>query len=125
MFGTDYDTKDGTCVRDYINVEDLAQAHLCALNYLYKTNTTNYFNLGTKEGNTVKEVFDLCEEITEQKIPVEIMARREGDPAKLVADNTKAREELEWEPEKSLKDSISTAYKWEKSLSTFSAEVRV
>lgn len=116
MFGTDYDTKDGTCVRDYINVEDLANAHVLALQYLTKTKTTNYFNLGTKTGNTVKEVFDLCEDITGQKISVEIMPRREGDPAQLVADNSKAKEILKWTPEKTLRDSIKTAYEWEKCL---------
>lgn len=117
MFGNDYDTKDGTCVRDYINVEDLAQAHVCALDYLFATNMTNYFNLGTKDGNTVKEVFDLCEEITGKKIPVNIVGRREGDPAKLVADNTKAKTVLKWNPEKTLSDSIETAYRWEQELS--------
>ena len=116
MYGTDYDTKDGTCVRDYINVEDLAQAHVLALEYLKNGGKTNFFNLGTQEGNTVKEVFELCEKVTEQKIPVAIMGRREGDPAKLVADNTKAKETLNWEPQKSLKDSIKSAYEWEKSL---------
>ena len=113
MYGTDYDTKDGTCVRDYINVEDLAQAHVLALEYLKNGGKTNFLNLGTQEGNTVKEVFDLCEKVTEQKIPVAIMGRREGDPAKLVADNTKAKETLNWEPQKSLKDSIKSAYEWE------------
>jgi len=116
MYGEDYDTKDGTCVRDYINVEDLAQAHLLALKYLIDGGATNYFNLGTKEGNTVKEVFNLCEAISNQSIPVNIKGRREGDPAKLVADNTKAFEILKWKPEKTLKDSISTAYNWEKCL---------
>ena len=72
MFGTDYNTKDGTCVRDYINVEDLAQAHLLALNYLDNGGETNFFNLGTKTGDTVKEVFDVCEKVTSKKIPVEI-----------------------------------------------------
>ena len=118
MYGTDYDTKDGTCVRDYINVEDLAQAHVLALEYLKNGGKTNFFNLGTQEGNTVKEVFDLCEKVTEQKIPVAIMGRREGDPAKLVADNSKAKEILNWKPQKSLKDSIKSAYEWENSLTT-------
>ena len=116
MYGIDYDTKDGTCVRDYINVEDLVLAHVLALEYLKNGGKTNFFNLGTQEGNTVKEVFDLCEKVTEQKIPVAIMGRREGDPAKLVADNTKAKETLNWEPQKSLKDSIKSAYAWENSL---------
>lgn len=116
MYGDDYNTKDGTCVRDYINVEDLAQAHILALKYLENNGETNFFNLGTKEGNTVKEVFDLCEEITAKKIPVKTMPRREGDPAELVADNTKAKTVLGWDSKKSLQHSIKTAYKWEELL---------
>lgn len=116
MFGEDYPTKDGTCVRDYINVEDLAQAHLLALEYLNNGGETNYFNLGTKYGNTVKEVFTACEEICNKEISVKIQPRRVGDPASLVADNTKAKSILHWTPNKSLKDSIQTAYEWEKSL---------
>ena len=113
MFGDDYDTKDGTCVRDYINVEDLAQAHLLALKYLDNGGETNYFNLGTNDGNTVKEVFSACEKVTEKTIPVEIKSRRAGDPASLVADNRKAKEILKWLPEHLLEESIKTAYKWE------------
>lgn len=117
MFGDDYGTKDGTCVRDYINVEDLANAHILALNYLKNGAETNYFNLGTNEGNTVKEVFSMCEKVTGKKIPVEMKPRRAGDPAVLVADNTKAREVLGWTPNKTLEDSIKTAYEWEQKLS--------
>ena len=116
MFGEDYNTKDGTCVRDYINVEDLAQAHILALEYLKHGGKTDFFNLGTKEGNTVKEVFALCESITGQKIPVKTMNRREGDPAELVANNSKAQKILKWKPEKNLEYSIKTAYEWEKIL---------
>ena len=116
MYGDDYDTKDGTCVRDYINVEDLAQAHLLALNYLNNDGRTNFFNLGTNDGNTVKEVFKACEEITGKTISVKQMPRREGDPASLVADNTKAKQILNWQPNKTLEESIKTAYSWEKSL---------
>lgn len=117
MFGDDYETKDGTCVRDYINVEDLANAHILALNYLKNGGETNYFNLGTNEGNTVKEVFSMCEKVTGKKITVEIKPRRAGDPAVLVADNTKAKEVLGWTPNKTLEDSIKTAYEWEQKLS--------
>lgn len=113
MFGTDYDTKDGTCVRDYINIEDLAQAHIKALEYLKNGGETNFFNLGTTEGNSVKEVFNACEEVKGEKIPVEICPRRDGDPAILVADNKKAKEILNWTPKHSLKNCIETAYKWE------------
>jgi len=116
MFGTDYDTIDGTCVRDYINVEDLAQAHLLALNYLDNGGDTNYFNLGTNDGNSVKEVFTLCENITGQKINIEICPRREGDPDSLVADNTKSKNILGWIPKNDLSQSIQSAYNWEKIL---------
>lgn len=114
MFGTDYETKDGTCVRDYINVEDLAQAHIKALEYLKNGGETNFFNLGTTEGNSVREVFEACEAIKGSKIPLEICPRRGGDPAILVADNKKAKEILGWKPEHDLKDCIETAYLWEK-----------
>ena len=114
MFGTDYDTKDGTCVRDYINVEDLAQAHIKALEYLNDGGETNFFNLGTTEGNSVKEVFTACEEVKGTTIPLEICPRRGGDPATLVADNKKAKEVLGWIPQHDLKDCIKSAYEWEK-----------
>jgi UDP-glucose 4-epimerase len=116
MYGNDYETKDGTCVRDYINVEDLAQAHLLALEYLKRGGETNYFNLGTNTGNTVKEVFEACETVTEKEIPVKLMSRRAGDPAQLIADNTKAKNILGWCPTKTLEHSIKTAYEWEKAL---------
>ncbi len=114
IFGTNYDTKDGTCVRDYINVEDLVQAHILALDYLNKGGNTNYFNLGTTIGNTVKEVFDSCEKITGKKIPVCMEGKRAGDPAILVADNSKIRKVLNWVPSRTLDESIKTAYEWEK-----------
>ena len=114
MFGTDYDTKDGTCVRDYINVEDLAQAHIEELEYLKEGGETNFFNLGTTEGNSVKEVFTACEEVKGAKIPLEICPIRGGDPAILVADNKKAKEVLGWIPQHDLMDCIKSAYEWEK-----------
>ena len=116
MYGEDYDTKDGTCVRDYINVEDLADAHILALEYLKNGGETDYFNLGTNEGNTVKEVFSVCEEVTDKTIAINKMPRREGDPAKLIADNKKIKTILKWEPQRSLNDSIKTAYSWEQKL---------
>ena len=118
MYGDDYDTRDGTCVRDYINVEDLVAAHLLALDYLNNGGGTNYFNLGTNDGNTVKEVFACCERVTGEKIPVNIKPRRAGDPVVLVADNTKAKKELGWSPEKNIEQSILTAYKWEEKLNS-------
>ena len=116
MYGNDYETKDGTCVRDYINVEDLANAHLLALKYLENGGKTDFFNLGTKEGNTVKEVFSVCENVVGKAVAVEMKPRRDGDTAVLVADNTKAKNILGWIPAKSLHDCIETAYKWENKL---------
>ena len=116
MFGTDYDTVDGTCVRDYINVEDLAQAHILAIDYLNNGGETNFFNLGTKDGNSVKEVFAVCEKVKGSSIPLEICPRRDGDPAALVADNSKAKDVLNWHPQHDLEYSITTANEWEKVL---------
>ena len=113
LYGCDYDTKDGTCVRDYINIEDLANAHILALKYLNNDGKTDYFNLGTNNGNTVKEVFGLCEDITGKKIPLKQMPRRQGDPKSLIADNSKAKKILNWTSEKTLNESIKTAYLWE------------
>lgn len=114
MFGTDYDTKDGTCIRDYINVEDLAKAHLLALKHLLNGGGTNFYNLGTNDGNSVKEVFRTCEDVTGKHIDVDVLERREGDPASLVADNKKSLSDLGWKPEKTLTDSVTSAYAWEK-----------
>ncbi len=116
MFGDDYPTKDGTCVRDYVNVEDLVKAHLLALEYLNKGGKTNFFNLGTKDGDTVKEVFKACEKVCNKEIAVKVSPRRAGDPSSLVADNNKAKEILNWTPSYSLNESIESAYEWEKVL---------
>lgn len=121
IFGNDYDTPDGTCIRDYVNVEDLAEAHRLAYLYLKENNKSDFFNLGTEQGDSVKEVFDTCEEVLNQKINVEVVARREGDPAKLYANANKAKENLKWHPQRTLKDSIKTAYNWELNLENFKA----
>ena len=113
MFGTDYPTRDGTCVRDYVNVEDLCDAHVLALRYLEMGGKTDFFNLGTNDGSTVKEVFAECERVTGKTIPVNVAGRRPGDPAVLIADNTKAKKVLGWEPKRTLAHSIETAYRWE------------
>ncbi|MBR1680339.1 UDP-glucose 4-epimerase GalE [bacterium] len=113
IFGNDYDTPDGTCIRDYVNVEDLAEAHRLAYLYLKENNTSNVFNLGTEQGDSVKQVFDVCEKVLGKKIPVETVERRPGDPAKLYANANKAKEILKWVPKRSLEKSIETAYKWE------------
>ena len=114
MFGDDYETKDGTCVRDYIDIEELVNAHVLALQYLKNGGDTNYFNLGTNNGNSVKDVFSMCEQVTNKKIAVDVMPRREGDPETLIADNKKAKEVLGWKQTKSLTESIKYAYEWEK-----------
>ena len=113
MFGTDYNTPDGTCIRDYINVEDLALAHIKAIEYLDNGGKTDYFNLGTESGDSVKEVFHVCEQVKGGTIPVQICERRAGDPEKLIADSSKIKDSIGWESKKSLKYSIETAYKWE------------
>ena len=114
IFGDDYDTKDGTCIRDYIHINDLGDAHLKALEYLANGGKTDVINLGTGVGYSVKEIIESAEEITGKKIKTEITARREGDPAILVADNKKAKKILGWEPKYNLKDIISSAYNWHK-----------
>lgn len=114
IFGTDYDTFDGTCIRDYVNVEDLAEAHYLAYLYLKDNKKSKIFNLGTENGSSVKEVFETVEEITGKKINVEIKPRRLGDAAILLANSSKAKEILKWSPEHNLEDSIKTAYLWEK-----------
>ena len=110
IFGNDYETGDGTCIRDYVNVLDLAEAHRLAYEYLLKENKTDVFNIGTGEGYSVKEVFDACERVLKKKIPVEIKGRRAGDPAVLYADIGKVKSVLGWKPERSLEESIKNSY---------------
>lgn len=116
IYGNDYDTLDGTCIRDYVNVEDLARAHVLALKYLGIKNKSDVFNIGTHSGNSVKEVFDSAKKILNKEIKFSISKRREGDPDKLYAENKKAVKLLKWQPKKNLDYSIKTAYEWEKIL---------
>ena len=97
VFGTDYDTPDGTCIRDYVHVADLVDAHLLALEYMNQSEE-NYFNLGNGSGYSVKEVIGAVEKVTEKKVPVVYGDRREGDPARLIATSEKARQQLRWSP---------------------------
>ncbi len=114
VFGTDYDTPDGTCIRDYIHVEDLADAHMKAVEKLFNTQKSYALNLGTGIGTSVKEIIKATEEVTGKKVPVEYGQRRAGDPAKLYASNDKAKETLAWNPRYTeIKDIISTAWNWE------------
>ena len=115
IFGDDYDTPDGTCIRDYVNVEDLAVAHKLAYEYLIRENISNVFNIGTEQGVSVKSIFHECEKITGKKIPIEIVERRPGDSAILCANTNKAKNILKWKPAKTITESILSAYKWEKS----------
>ncbi|RMD02485.1 UDP-glucose 4-epimerase GalE [Clostridium autoethanogenum] len=115
IFGDDYNTEDGTCVRDYVHVTDLANAHLLALHKIMKDNESKIYNLGNGKGFSVKEVIEVSRKVTGQKIEAEIAPRRQGDPAVLVASSKKAQEELGWKPKyNSLENIIGTAWNWHK-----------
>ena len=115
IYGNDYDTPDGTCIRDYIHVTDLAKAHILAVEYLMNGGESDIFNLGNGVGYSVKEVIETARKVTGHPIPAKEEARRAGDPARLVASGEKARKNLGWEPEiKDLADIISSAWKWHK-----------
>lgn len=113
IFGNDYETKDGTCVRDYIHVNDLAQAHILAMKYLREGNESNIFNLGNGVGFTVKEVVETARKVTGHPIPAKAEPRRAGDPSTLIASSEKAKTVLGWKPQfADLETIISTAWKW-------------
>jgi UDP-glucose 4-epimerase len=112
IFGEDYDTPDGTCIRDYIHVSDLADAHILALNAL-ATIDRMIFNLGNGSGFSVKQVVEAARRVTGHAIPVEIKPRRAGDPARLVASSEKAKAELGWKPKvPEIEDIIASAWEW-------------
>lgn len=113
IFGTDYDTPDGSCIRDYIHVLDIAQAHILALKYLIDDGATDFFNLGNGSGFSVKEVIETARKITGKEIKVELSDRRPGDPPSLVGSGAKANKILGWQPAYSnLDDIISHAWQW-------------
>ena len=115
IFGDDYDTPDGTCVRDYIHVTDLADAHIKALEKLFKTNESGIYNLGNGKGFSVKEVIEKAKKVTGKDFKVEIEARRSGDPSTLIASSEKAIKELGWQPKFNTLDKIiETAWNWHK-----------
>ena len=113
IYGTDYDTPDGTCIRDYIHVTDLAEAHILAVEYLMKGGESNVFNLGNGVGYSVREVIETARKVTGHPIPAVEIPRRAGDPARLVASGEKAKTVLGWEPKiTSLEDIIKSAWVW-------------
>ncbi|MBM4765175.1 UDP-glucose 4-epimerase GalE [Bacillus sp. B15-48] len=113
IFGDDYETEDGTCIRDYIHVEDLIAAHILALRYLQDGGESNIFNLGSNQGFSVKEIVDAARQVTSHEIPAKIVARREGDPSRLIASSAKAKEVLGWEPKRtSIHQIIEEAWNW-------------
>ncbi|MBQ5798067.1 MAG: UDP-glucose 4-epimerase GalE [Firmicutes bacterium] len=115
IFGDDYDTKDGTCIRDYIHVTDLAQAHILAMEYLAKGGDNAIFNLGNGVGFTVNEVIETARRVTGHPIPAKVCPRRAGDPAQLIASSQKARDILGWKPQyDDLETIISSAWNWHK-----------
>lgn len=113
IFGEDYETEDGTCIRDYIHVEDLIDAHILALEYLQNGGESNIFNLGSSQGFSVKEIVETAKAVTGRTIPVEIGERRAGDPSTLIASSQKAHQILGWEPKKTSVDKIiEDAWNW-------------
>ncbi len=112
VFGSDYETRDGTCVRDYIHVLDLADAHVRAVEYLLRGGESVALNLGTGTGTTVKELLGAIEDVSAKPFPVEYVGRREGDSHTLVANNDKAREVLGWVPQHDLSQIIRSAWNW-------------
>jgi len=117
VYGDDYPTKDGTCIRDYIHVMDLAEAHLLALEDLYQNQSSEIYNIGNNQGFSVSEIVNAAKEITQKKINIEISDRRKGDPGQLIADNNKIIKNLKWSAQYSdLKTIISSAWQWEQKL---------
>lgn len=120
VFGTDYPTADGTAVRDYIHVDDLADAHVLALRHLERGGESQAFNLGTGTGHSVRAVIEAAERVTGQSVPVKLAPRREGDPAVLVAEPKRAREVLGWQPRYTELDGIvATAWNWHQLMAEF------
>jgi UDP-glucose 4-epimerase len=115
IYGEDYPTTDGTCIRDYIHVTDLAQAHILAVDYLMKGNESNIFNLGNGVGFSVKEVIETARKVTNDPIKEVLAPRRAGDPAVLIASSEKAKNVLGWKPQHAeLEEIIASAWNWHK-----------
>ncbi|WP_182200832.1 UDP-glucose 4-epimerase GalE [Paraliobacillus salinarum] len=115
IFGEDYDTPDGTCIRDYVHVEDLINAHILALEYLQDGGESNIFNLGSSQGFSVKEMIDAARSVTNHAIPAKVGERRAGDPSTLIASSAKAKEILDWNPKRTnINQIIEDAWNWHK-----------
>jgi len=114
IFGTDYPTPDGTCIRDYIHVNDLAEAHVLGIEYL-ENGPSTALNLGTGQGSSVREVVSAIERVAGKRVPQRVVARREGDPPQLVADPSVVQQVLGWKAKRSLQDIVATAWKWDQS----------
>jgi UDP-glucose 4-epimerase len=113
VFGNDYPTRDGSCLRDYIHVDDLADAHYRGLMYIMEHNVSEAFNMGSNNGFTVFEIINECEKVTGKKIKYKIVGRRSGDPASLIASNEKVKKILGWEPQNDICEIIRDAWRWE------------
>lgn len=116
VYGTDYPTPDGTCIRDYVHVNDIAQAHILALRYLRDGGCGQIFNVGSQNGYSVLEMLGATERITGCPVPRQLHPRRPGDPARLIASSEKLRRELGWQPRYGLDDIIATAWRWRQKL---------
>lgn len=112
VMGTDYPTRDGTCIRDFIHVSDLAEAHITALEKLVHGGESGIYNLGTGQGTTVREVVEMVRWVTAKEFPVKELPSRPGDPVAIWADSSKARRDFGWQPRYTLEDMVRTAYEW-------------
>ncbi|MUH44542.1 MAG: NAD-dependent epimerase/dehydratase family protein, partial [Actinobacteria bacterium] len=112
VFGNDYPTPDGTCIRDYIHVDDLADAHVKALDYLSTGGKSLACNVGTGKGTSVLDVLNLAEQVSGRKVPYNIVGRRSGDPVSVYADPTLIRALLGWKATRDVRDIISSAWNW-------------
>lgn len=116
IFGTDYDTEDGTCLRDYVHVDDLSRAHIAAFDKLKEPGAAHFYNLGTGTPNSVREIIAAVEDVTGKKVPVVETERRAGDPPALYADSSKAQNELGWTPKyMDVREIVETAWRWHSS----------
>ncbi len=113
IYGDDFDTPDGTCIRDYVHVNDLADAHIAALNLLEGQEIAEFINLGSGDGYSVNEIVAKCAELTGKELPTIVKPRRQGDPARLVANSDKAQRLLSWKPRYKMEKILQTAWNWE------------